>query len=435
VKQCHSNPPRDGRREEREHPRAQGKTGNAAPMRILQVVATLAPRYGGPSIACPELSRELVRLGHQVSIFTSNVDGSGNLDVPLGRPVMKDGVEVRYFHGWSRLGKYMFSPGLWRALGENVTKFDIVQVWSVYSFSTTAASYWCRKRGVPYIVFPHGSLDPYLRRRNRPRKWIYTKLFAERDYRKAPAALFNSSEEMRLASDWSGFARPQGGNGTTQKRFVVPIGVDPKWFQQPNAVAVERLRSRYSALAGRKVILYMGRLTFKKGLDILARAFAKIAREREDIHLLLAGPADDGYEQKVRGWLADGGVLEKATFAGIMEAENRFAVMQLADVFALSSYTENFGQAVAEAMASGLPVVISDQVNIWPEVSKAGAGLVVPCDADATAQALRNILDDPARARQMGRNGRYWVAENLPWDVVGAQMVRVYEDLVEGKKA
>jgi len=404
-------------------------------MRILQVVATQAPSYGGPAVACPELSRELVRQGHQVSIFTSDVDGSGNLEVPLDCPVIKDGVEVRYFHGWSRLGKYMFSPGLWRALGQEVANFDIVQVWAVYSFSTTAASYWCRKRGVPYIVFPHGSLDPYLRRRNRPRKWFYTKLFAERDYRKAPAVLFNSSEEMRLASDWSGFARSAGSNGAVQKRFVVPIGVDPKWFQEPNAAAVARLRGRYPALAGRHVILYMGRLTFKKGLDILARAFAKMARERDDLHLLLAGPADEGYEQKVRGWLADGGVLKKATFAGLMEAEDRFAVMQLADVFALSSYTENFGQAVAEAMASGLPVVISDQVNIWPEVLKADAGLVVPCDADATAQALRAVVNDPIRRRQMGRNGRRWVMENLPWETVGAQMVRAYEETVRDRRA
>jgi glycosyltransferase involved in cell wall biosynthesis len=404
-------------------------------MRILQVVATLAPRYGGPSVACPELSRELARQGHEVSIFTSDVDGSGNLDVPLDRPLVKDGVEIRYFHGWSRLGKYMFSPGLWKALGENVAKFDIVQVWSVYSFSTTAASHWCRKRGVPYIVFPHGSLDPYLRRRNRPRKWFYTKLFAERDYRKAPAVLFNSNEEMRLASDWSGFARSEESNGATQKRFVVPIGVDPKWFQEPNAAAIARLRGRYPALAGRHVILFMGRLTFKKGLDILARAFAKIAREREDLHLFLVGPADEGYDQKVRGWLADGRVLEKATFAGLVEAEDRFAVMQLADVFALSSYTENFGQAVAEAMASGLPVVISDQVNIWPEVLKADAGLVVPCDADATAQALRAVVNHPARRRQMGSNGRRWVAENLSWDIVGAQMVRVYEEIVRDHRA
>src|SRR5258708_12200197 len=131
----------------------------------------------------------------------------------------------------------MISPGLWRALRQSVADFDLVHISGVYGFSTSAAAYWCRRREVPYIVFPHGSLDPYLRRRNRPRKWIYTKLFAERDYRKAPAVLFNTSEEMRLASDWSGFVRPNGSNRAAQKRFVVPIGVDPNWCQEPNVAA------------------------------------------------------------------------------------------------------------------------------------------------------------------------------------------------------
>ena len=400
-------------------------------MRILQVVATLAPRYGGPSVACPELSRELARQGHTVSIFTSDVDGRGNLDVPLDRPLVKDGVEIRYFHGWSRLGgKYTFSPGLWRALGENVANFDIVQVWSVYSFSTAAASYWCRKRGVPYIVFPHGSLDPYLRRRNRPRKWFCTKLLAERDYRKASAVLFNTSEEMRLASDWSGLQTQPNGNGHMPKRFVVPIGLHPRWFEEPDPAAGERFRHKFPALMGRRLVVYFGRINFKKGLDILAPAFAQVARKYEDLQLVLAGPGDEDYVRKVRRWLAEGGVLEKTTFTGALANEDRFTVLQQAEVFALPSYTENFGQVVCEAMASGVPVVISDQVNIWPEVARSEAGLVVPCDADATAQALRNILDDPARGRQMGRNGRNWVAEHLPWRVVGAQMVSAYEEIV-----
>jgi glycosyltransferase involved in cell wall biosynthesis len=126
-------------------------------------------------------------------------------------------------------------------------------------------------------------------------------------------------------------------------------------------------------------------------------------------------------------------VLEKTTFTGALANEDRFTVLQQAEVFALPSYTENFGQVVCEAMASGVPVVISDQVNIWPEVTRTEAGLVVPCDADATGQALRNILDDPARGRQMGRNGRNWVAEHLPWEVVGAQMVSAYEEIVRDR--
>jgi glycosyltransferase involved in cell wall biosynthesis len=404
-------------------------------MRILQVVATLAPRQGGPSIACPELCRELARQGHEVTIYASDVDGSGHLQVPLDRPFFDQGVEVLYFRGWSEPSRYMFSPSMWRALRDTVANFDVVHIYSVYGFSSSAAAHWCRKRGVPYMVHPHGSLDPFLRRRHRLRKWVHAKLVAERDYRKAAGVLFNSAEEMRLALDWSGLKLRRGSAEEAPRRFVVPVGLDPRWLQEADAAAGERFRSKYRALLGRRLVVYFGRINFKKGLDILARAFAQVAREREDLHLVLAGPDTEGYGRKVRGWLADGGVLEKTTFTGLLEGEDRFAALQQAEVFALPSYTENFGQVVAEAMASGVPVVISDQVNIWPEVSKAGAGLVVPCDAEATAQALRIVLDDPVRGRQMGSNGRRWAAAHLPWKVVAAQMASAYEEIVRDHNA
>jgi glycosyltransferase involved in cell wall biosynthesis len=273
-------------------------------------------------------------------------------------------------------------------------------------------------------------LDPYLLRRNRPRKWFYTKLFAERDYRKASAILFNSTTEMRLASDWSVFTHSEERNGERQKRFVVYGGIGSEWLEERDAAAGERFLEKYPELRGRRLVVYLGRINFKKGLDILVRSFAQIARGRDDLRLVLAGPDNEGYGSRVRRWLAEDNVLGKTTFTGLLEGEDRFAVMQQAEVFALPSYTENFGLVVVEAMASGVPVVISDQVNIWPEVSQADAGLVVPCDPQATAQALRSLLDDPPRARQMGRNGRNWVAEHLPWNVVGAQMIRVYDEIV-----
>jgi glycosyltransferase involved in cell wall biosynthesis len=402
-------------------------------MRILQVVATLASRQGGPSVACPELSRELVRQGHRVSIYASDVDGLGHLEVPLETPVLDDGVEISYFRGWSEPFGYMFSAGMWCALRDTVAEFDAVHIYSVYGFSSSAAAYWCRKRDVPHMVHPHGSLDPFLRRRHRPRKWLHAKLLAERDYRNATAVLFNSAEEMRLASDWTGLKTSSVEDAP--KRFVVPVGLDSRWFLEPNAAAGERLRSRFPQLNGRRLVVYFGRINFKKGLDILARAFALLARDREDVHLVLAGPDTEGYGRKVRGWLAEGGAAEKATFTGLLQGEDRFVALQQADVFALPSYTENFGQVVAEAMASSVPVVISDQVNIWPEVAKADAGLVVPCDVNATAQALRKVLEDPAKGREMGSNGRRWAAEHLPWGVVAAQMAHAYEDMVRERRA
>jgi glycosyltransferase involved in cell wall biosynthesis len=398
-------------------------------MRILQVLATLAPRQGGPSVACPELCRELVRQGHRVSIYASDVDGLGHLDVPLDRPSFDEGVEVQYFRGWSEPSRYMFSPKMWRALRDTVTQFDVVHIYSVYGFSSSAAAYWCRRRGVPYMVHPHGSLDPYLRGRHRFRKWAHAKLFAERDYREAAGVLFNSEEEMRLASDWSGLK--QGADSAKEKarRFVVPVGLDSRWLESADVAAGARFRNKFPSLLGRRLITYFGRINFKKGLDILARAFAKIARDRDDVHLVLAGPDPEGYSRKVRGWLAEGGALDKATFTGLLSGEDRFTALREAEILALTSYTENFGQVVAEAMASGVPVVISDQVNIWPEVAKSNAGLVVPCDVDAAAKALEKVLNDPAGGRLMGNNGRKWVAENLPWKVVAAQMASAYEEV------
>jgi glycosyltransferase involved in cell wall biosynthesis len=399
-------------------------------MRILQVICSLATRYGGPQFLCMELSRELVQQGHQVSIYSSDVDGDKHLELPLDYPVLERGVEYRYFRGWTRPGKYMVSPGLWRALRQTVADFDVVHISGVYSFSTSAAAYWCRRREVPYIAFPHGSLDPFLRRRNRPRKWFHAKLVAERDYRKASAILFNSTEEMRLASDWSGFARSEGRAGERQKQFVVYGGVGSEWLEERDTAAGERFLERFPELRGRRLVVNLGRINFKKGLDILIRSFAQIARGREDLRLVLDGPDNEGYGSVVRRLLAEHDVLGKTTLTGLLEGKDRFAVMQQAEVFALPSYTENFGLVVAEAMSTGVPVVISDQVNIWPEVLQADAGLVVPCDPQATAEALRSLLDDPARARQMGRNGRKWVAEHLSWNVVGAQMIRVYEEIV-----
>jgi glycosyltransferase involved in cell wall biosynthesis len=396
-------------------------------MRILQVVATLAPRQGGPSIACPELSRELAQQGHEVSIYASDVDGLGKLDVPLDRPVIDSGVEIHYFRGISEPSRYMFSLDMWRALRDRVATFDAVHIYSVYGFSSSAAAYWCRQRHVPHLVHPHGSLDPFLRRRHRPRKWIHEKLLAERDYRGATGVLFNSVEEMRLASDWAGLKTSAG--RAAPLRFVVPVGLDARWFQEPDKAAGGRLRKKFPQFDGKRLIVYFGRINFKKGLDILARAFAQVARDRDDVHLVLAGPDTEGYGDKVREWLSEGGVLNKATFTGLLENELRFAALQGADVFALPSYTENFGQVVAEAMASFVPVVISDQVNIWPEVKQAGAGIVVPCDATATANALRELLADPERGKIMGRNGRKWVAEHLPWSVVAKQMADAYQEI------
>ena len=404
-------------------------------MRILHVIASLAPRYGGPSVACPAMCRELARRGHEVSIYTTNVDGDQWLDVPLNQPVVNEGVEVRYFPGLTFPREYKLSLPLGQALRRKIPTVDLVHVYSMYIFSATVAAHYCRKYRVPYVLHPHGCLDPYLLRRHAVRKQLYTSAFERRNFRHAAAILFNSTEEMRLAENWLDRQLPPNSGRQLLIRRVVPVGVEEGCFIPAAPAAWKRFHERFPALAGRRIVLFFGRLSFKKGMDILARAFGEVARGFHDAHLVLAGPDTEGYGAKVREWLKADGVLEKATFTGALAGEEKFAALQEAEVFVLPSYAENFGQAVAEAMACAVPVVISDRVNIWPEVKQAGAGLVVGCDAQETAQAILTLLDNPGLGKQMGARGRRWVEDNLTWQVIGGQLVRVYQETVSATVA
>ncbi len=410
-----------------EFPRAQAQreprqTGSM--LRILQVIASLAPRYGGPSVACPALARALVRLGATVTVFTTNVDGPRKYRLPSGTTEQRDGVQYEYFDGWTWPAEYKFSPALARALFHRVAAFDVVHIYSMYIFSATAAAWACRRRGVPYLLQPHGTLDPYLRRRHALRKRAYEWLVERRNFRHAAAVLFNTPEEHRLAEAWLNHLV---GSAEVPERAVVPVGVEEHWFAPSDPAVCASLLARFPELSGKQWIIFFGRLSFKKGLDVLARAFAEVARRNPQAHLVVAGPDTEGLGAQLRAWLQQSQVLEKASFVGVLDSQQSRALLGAGTVFVLPSYSENFGQAVAEAMACGLPVVISDRVNLCSAVAQAGAGVVVPCESAATAAAIEQILRQPAQARAMGERGRRLVAERYNGQTVAGQMLALYQ--------
>jgi glycosyltransferase involved in cell wall biosynthesis len=389
------------------------------PLRILHVIASLAPRYGGPSQVCLELCGELARRGERVSIFTTDIDGAGRLDLPRQHPERAGGADVRSFPvQWPR--RYVTSWPLARALRRAIPEHDIVHIHSLYLFPSTVAAHYCRRADVPYLVRPHGTLDPYMFRRHRARKWVYERLFEWRNLQRAAALHFTSLEEQELTRPLR--LRAPG--------VVVPPGVHVERYAGPTAEG--GTPAPWEEAPGRRVIHFLGRLNFKKGLDLLARAFADLARRRRDLHLVLAGPDDEGYGREVRGWLAEAGVLERCTFTGMLLGAPKLAALHRADVFVLPSYSENFGVAVVEAMACGLPVVVSDRVNIWREIAQARAGRVVPCEAAAVTRGLAAVLDDPRR-RDMGERGRLLVAERFTWAAAGARMLAAYHGILNGR--
>ncbi len=382
-------------------------------MKILHVMATLAPRDGGPAKACIEMARAVAKLGHEVSIYTTNADGDGVLPVPTDRPVEDAGVRLWYFP--------VQTPRFWkpswplaRALKNAIPEVDVVHLHSLYLFHDWVTGRDCRRFGVPYILRPHGTLDPFIFRRHRFRKSIMELAFQNRVLRCAAAIHYTTEEEMRLAEPYV-FGAPGA---------VVPLGLDLDDYA--DLPPPGSFRARHPEVGDKKIVLFFSRINFKKGMDVLARAYGSIARARDDVHLVIAGP-DHGFQSKVEGWLRDEGALGRTTFTGMLLGDDKLAVLRDADLFVLPSYSENFGIAVVEAMACRLPVIISDKVNIWREVETADAGAVAPPEADAFSARIVELLDDPARRQAMGEQGRRLVERAFNWDRIAERLEGLYQ--------
>jgi glycosyltransferase involved in cell wall biosynthesis len=242
--------------------------------------------------------------------------------------------------------------------------------------------------------------------------------FEKRNIRRAAALHFTTEEEMRLAQPYIG-----GVPG-----IVAPLGVDLREFQ--DLPAAGRFRERFPEIGQKQIILFLGRINFKKGLDLLAQAVFEVVRDRRVALLVVAGPENEGWSVRVKGWLQEAGILDHATFPGMLLGEEKLEVLRDAQMFVLPSYSENFGLAVVEAMACCLPVVISDKVNLWREVDAAGAGLVTSCAAAPLARAILQLLADPGLAVEMGQRGKTLVAEKFQWNGIALTLQSLYADII-----
>lgn len=387
-------------------------------MEIVHVISSLAPQLGGPSQACLAMGQALAQRGHKVSIHATDLYHQSSLPTRAAR--IEEHYGVRIYRYPLSLPPRLFnaSLSLYKGLDGILSRADIVHLHSLYLFHDWATKRLCTRHAVPYLLRPHGSLDPYMWSRGRIRKSFAEALFQNSVTRHAAVLHYTTEEEKRLATPYS-----LGVPGV-----VIPLGVSVP----DNLPAHGFLQQKYPEIGSRKVIIYFGRVNFKKGLDILSRAFGQLLRQRQDVHLVIAGPDDEGYGDKVRGWLYEGRALEHTTFTGMLSGFDKWAALRDANIFVLPSYSENFGIAVVEAMACGLPVVISNKVNIWREVESAGAGIVIGCNAEECTQAMAWLLDHPREAREMGAKGAAFVRERFNWSTVGAQLEDVYSRIISG---
>lgn len=358
-------------------------------MKILHVVPTYLParRYGGPIVAVHGLCKALVARGHEVDVFTTNVDGNATLDVPTDRAVDLDSVQVRYFP--SPLPRLYWSPSMGRAL-RSVGEYDVVHVHAVYLWPGVAAARAARAAGVPYVISPRGMLVPQLiRRKSRAVKTLWLRLIERRGFAHASAIHFTSKLEWEDAIR-VGIPLPSP--------IVVPNGVD--------------IPPRPDVPRDARTLVFLGRVNWKKGLEHVIEALPRL-----HARLIVAGNDEENLTPRLRA-LAES-VGADVEFTGPVYGAAKDALLARATLFVLMSESENFGNAVLEALAMETPAVLSTGVGLAEEVVAAGAAVI-------GLDAVPALLDDASARAHMGRNGRALVESRFAWPIVAKEMEEAY---------
>jgi glycosyltransferase involved in cell wall biosynthesis len=347
-------------------------------MRILFVIRTLNPAWGGPVQGFKNLSLQAQKYGLDVEVAC--------VDDPSS-PWLKGWHLPVHAVGKGSLGMYGYSAQLDRWLAANIQKFDAVVVHSIWMYFSYAVWKAANRHEIPYYLFIHGALDPwfqqYYRSKNLKKK-IYWRLFESKVMRDAAAVLFTTEEEKQLAHNaflpyqcnpavvGYGITSPPGTKGAVDRR-----------------AAMDEFSAMYPALNGRKFCLYLSRIHEKKGVDLLLKSYAQLKNEYEDTALVMAGPGEAGTVEKFQALSDQLGLQNRVLWTGPLYESAKWAAMQAADLYILPSHQENFGISVVEALACHTPVLISNKVNIWREVEQESAGLVEPNTLEGTTNLLR----------------------------------------------
>ncbi len=384
-------------------------------MRLLHVTPTYLPalRYGGPIRTVHALCRALAGLGHDVHVFTTNVDGDQDSVVPLRQPVDLEGVKVTYFP--SRvLRRLYWSPSMGHALTRLVADFDVVHLHAVYLWPTWAGARAARAQRIPYVMSPRGMLVPELmRRKSRWLKAAWVTLIERANLRGAAAIHATSAVE---ATHIAGFG------WQLPPIVTIPHGVD----DPPEPSAVPLSPDVAATIAGSAPVLALGRISWEKGLDRLIAALPLAP----DARLVIAGDDADGQAAFLAAEAQRFGVAGRVTIlARHVAGADKEALFGAARLFAMTSLSENFGLAAFEAMRRGVPVLTTADVGMSEIVREAGAGLVVDPAPAAIAAGLNTLLRDAAQSRSMGEAGKALVVERYGWPTIARRMEALYRSV------
>jgi glycosyltransferase involved in cell wall biosynthesis len=389
---------------------------NYKKMKVLHIAASLDPERGGPTKVVTELTCALKKKGVDVSIFapTNNIKSM--------RTEILNGITVKIFPTDLLSKVWPFhSPLFTAAIKKAIADFDLIHIHEIWHHPEYICHKYAKQFKKPYLITVHGVLDSFCLNYKAGKKKIYSALIQKKILREAAALHAVAEEEVKYIAEYV----------DNKNIFYVPNGLNVTDFE--NLPDKSELGNLYSQLKNKKVILFLGRIHPKKGLDILARAFSKVIQKRDDVCLLIVGPDNENHQRQIIKILDSENVLDKVVFTGTLSGAEKLAAFSGADIFVLPSRSEGFSMSVLEAMSCGLPVVITKECH-FPEVEKIHAGRIIDGNVDKLSDVLIELLDNPELCRRMGKAGRQLIKDKYTWDKVADNMIGHYEEILRNYK-
>jgi len=387
-------------------------------MKILHLVG-FYPEIGGPFTVVKELLKKLSQKGISIKVLSpipKNYDKEKLIfikDLPF---------EVEYIE--EQLPRFImpsFSLKFIDKIKQEET--DLIHIAMPFDFYSIAA-YFSKK---PYLISLHGTFmkEAYkMRKFKKIKKDFYMNIIGKKILKKAKFIhLLTQEEKEQFLEFYPEFE---------SKIRVIPNGLDLSQFEID--LNKSDLIKKYPHLKDKKIILFLSRINWKKGLDILIPAFAKLHNEDKNYHLLIVGKDDgDGFEKRVRQWVNEYGLTDAVTFTGLLTGKDKLIAFYGSDLFVLPSYSENFGVAVVEAMACGIPIVVSDKVGISREIKQYNAGTIVKIDVDDVYNGIKNVFSNLDKAKEMALNAKKMVHNLYDINKVADEMIKMYEEAINSR--
>lgn len=392
-------------------------------MRVLHVIPSIAPVRGGPSKAVVAMVKALRVSGVDAEIVTTNDNGLDLLDVPLGRRIdypltgLEENTSVpiwffpRFNPSINAVKEFAFSAALTKWLWENIQNYDLLHVHAIFSYASTAAMAIARLRGVGYILRPLGQLCEWSLQQSAHKKQIYLKVIEQANINHSLGLHLTSIQEQQEVSRL----------GLVAPSFVLPHGLDVSSLIPDARI---KLRQLLNLPVDEPIILFLSRLHPKKGLDFLIPALSKLTHHR--FTFVLAGSGSKEYEAEIESLLVSNGIQDRTYLAGFVAGEKKDLFLQGSDLFALTSYSENFGVSVLEAMASSLPVLVTPGVALASVVAEHQVGYIPELDVSEITNAIKQCLSYPQTARDMGNRARQLVLQKYTWNGVANNLSHTY---------